>query len=196
MPLILDMPPATDPVTLDEMKEHSRIDSVDEDSGIASLIRAATQKLDGRDGLLGRCLITQVWKLTLDRFAGEIVILLPPCEEIVSIVYVDPKGDEQTLAASEYQAFHLGTPDSARVRPAYGKSWPATRSVPEAVTVRFVAGYGDTAADVPEPLRTAIRMHVGHLYEHRESVMFGSGFVTDTPHGYDELISDYRMWSF
>jgi uncharacterized phiE125 gp8 family phage protein len=47
---------------------------------------------------------------------------------------------------------------------------------------------------VPEPLRTAILMHVAHLYEHRESVTDSNAVVL--PQGYDDLIRSFRTWAF
>lgn len=196
MPLILDTAPVNDPVTLEEVKEHIHVDFNDEDARIADFIKGATQRLDGRDGSLGRCLVTQTWNLTLDRFASEIAIPLPPCQSIDAITYVDPDGVTQTLAPSEYQAFALGTVEGAKVRPAYGKSWPTIRNVPEAVTITFTAGFGDDPEDIPEPIRTAIKMRVGHLFEHRESVVIGSGFITETPDGAEDFVRDHKTWSF
>lgn len=220
MPLILETAPDHDPVTLEEVKEHIHVDFNDEDARISDFIKTATQRLDGRDGLLGRCLITQTWKLTLDRFASEIAIPLPPCQSIDAITYVDPDGVTQTLAPTEYQAFALGTVEGAKLRPAYGRSWPTIRNVPEAVTITFTAGFPTIPAipavpggpgnppdpapipeipaviTVPEPIRTAIKLHVGHLFEHRESVVIGSGFITETPQGYEYHIRDYRVRSF
>ncbi|ESR25253.1 hypothetical protein N177_1770 [Lutibaculum baratangense AMV1] len=185
-----------DPVTLEEVKEHIHVDFNDEDARIADFIKAATQRLDGRDGSLGRCLVTQTWNLTLDRFASEIAIPLPPCQSIDAITYVDPDGITQTLAPTEYQAFALGTVEGAKVRPAYGKSWPTIRNVPEAVTITFTAGFGDDPEDIPEPIRAAIKMRVGHLFEHRESVVIGSGFITETPDGAEDFVRDHKTWSF
>lgn len=197
--LILIEPPAAEPVTLTEVKQHIHVDHSTEDARITDFIRTATQRLDGRDGLLGRCLVTQTWRLVLDRFSPEIAIPLPPCQSIESITYVDQAGDTQTLEPSDYQAIGLGGADPARVRLAGGMSWPATRSAPESVAITFIAGYPDTddeppTTTVPEPLRTAIKMHVGHLFEHRESAMVGA--IAETPQGYDDLIGDYRMWRF
>ncbi|PWR18786.1 head-tail connector protein [Zavarzinia compransoris] len=196
MPLILETAPVNDPVTLEEVKEHIHVDFYDEDARIADFIKAATQRLDGRDGSLGRCLVTQTWNLTLDRFTSEIAIPLPPCQSIDAITYVDPDGVTQTLAPTEYQAFALGTVEGAKLRPAYGKSWPTIRNVPEAVTITFTAGFGDDPEDIPEPIRTAIKMRVGHLFEHRESVVIGSGFITETPDGVEDFVRDHKTWSF
>ncbi|MCK9541372.1 MAG: head-tail connector protein [Novosphingobium sp.] len=194
--LTLDTAPATDPVTLAEVKAHIRVDHTDEDAAIADMILAATQRLDGRDGLLGLCLITQRWTLTLDAFASEIAIPLPPCQSIDAISYVDTDGVTRTLDAGAYQAFGLGSADGAKVRPAYGQRWPAIRNQPDAVAITFTAGFGDDPDDVPEPIRTAIKMRVGHLYEHRESVTIGSGFITDTPDGAEDFVRGFRTWTF
>lgn len=196
MPLTLDTAPANDPVTLAEVKEHIRVDHSDEDDRIAEYILAATQRLDGRDGSLGACLITQTWTLTLDAFASEIAIPLPPCQSVDAITYVDPDGATQTLDAGAYQAFGLGSTDGAKVRPLYGTSWPSIRNQPDAVAITFTAGFGDDPGDIPEPIRTAIKMRVGHLYEHRESVIIGSGFVTDTPDGAEDFVRNFRTWTF
>lgn len=196
MPLILDTAPATDPVTLAEVKAHIRVDHTDEDASVADMIRAASHRFDGRDGSLGLCLITQSWTLTLDAFTAEIAIPLPPCQSIDAITYVDPDGATQTLDAGAYQVFGLGSADGAKVRPAYGTSWPAIRNQPDAVAITFTAGFGDNPGDIPEPIRTAIKMRVGHLYENRESVVIGTGYNTETPDGPEDFVRNYRAWTF
>lgn len=196
MNLILITPPAADVVPLAEAKDHMHVDGSLEDARITGFIKAATAAIDGRDGLLGRALINQVWRLTLDHFPAEIELPLPPCQAVSAVVYVDPEGVLQTLPTADYAVFGLLTIGGARVRPAFGKSWPATRAVPEAVAITFTAGFGPNAADVPEPIRTAIKMHAAHLFEHREAVTIGSGFMKETPAGAEELLRPYRVWSF
>lgn len=196
MALIRITAPASDPVTLEETKDHIHVDHNHEDARIADFIRTAAQRLDGRDGSLGRCLITQTWKLTLDRFPPEITIPLPPCQSVTSITYADPAGATQTLDPAEYQVIGLEGADPARIRPAFGKAWPSFRAVPEGIAITFVAGFGDDPEDVPEPIRAAIKMHVGHLFEHRESVVLGTGFIAEVPDGAADLIRDQKVWSF
>jgi hypothetical protein len=56
--------PPTEPVlTLADAKPHLRVDHNDDDSLITALIAAATARLDGRDGILGRWLRQQTWEL-------------------------------------------------------------------------------------------------------------------------------------
>lgn len=192
--LTIVTPPA-DIVTLADAKAHLRVTGALDDALISGFIKAATQRLDGRDGFLGRALGTQTWKLTLDQFLPTISIPLPPCQSITEIKYVDPVGDLQTMQSIDYQVSGLGGSEPAIIRPAFGKTWPSTMRIAEVISITFVAGYG-LAASVPEPIRNAILMHVGHLYEHRESVTLGTGFITETPHGYRDAITDYRQWAF
>lgn len=198
MSLKLIQAPQADPVTLAEMKQHMHVDYDDEDARISNFILTATRRLDGRDGLLGRALITQDWSLWLDRFPRDAIAMpLSPLQSVTFIKYRRASdGEWQTLAPADYAVYGVASEDRAMIKPAHGKSWPATWPEPEAVEVQFRAGYGDDPEDVPEPLRTAIKMHVGHLFEHRESVVIGSGFIVQTPQGYDDLIVDYRLWSF
>ncbi len=201
MSLILIEPPQSDPATLDEVKQHIRVDHDDEDERIVDFIRTATQHLDGYDGILGRCLSIQTWRLTLDRLAGEIVLPLPPCQEVVSITYKDTAGAIQTMPPATYEVLGLGDSSGARIRPAPGQAWPSVQATPEVASITFIAGYPDDAGSppsstVPEPIRTAIKLHAAHLFANRESVLVGDSGARMLPHGYDGLIQNFRMWSF
>ena len=60
----------------------------------------------------------------------------------------------------------------------------------DAVRIAFDAGYG--AADaVPQAIKQAILMIVAHWYEHRETVVVGTGAV-DIPLGANALLSPFR----
>lgn len=155
-------PPQVEPLTAQEAKLRLNIgDDEVSDDVLDAFITAARQQIDGWDGWLGRSLITQSWRLTLDFFpCDEIRIPLPPLQDIIGINYVDSNGRPIDLDPSEYQILQGGRPI---VRPAFGKCWPHTRDQPDAVTIEFTAGYGDNPEDVPEPIRCAILLQVGYL---------------------------------
>lgn len=111
-----------------------------------------------------RALITQTWVLTLQRFPREIELRRPPVQSVTSIVYVDSAGDEQTLATSEYET-HFPKNGAGVVRPKWGKVWPTTDEVYNAVRVTFVAGYGDGPDDVPQAARDAIKLAVEEAHK-------------------------------
>ena len=70
MPLQLVTPPAEEPVSLAEAKQHLRVDGGDDDLLIGSLITAARQAAETKTG---RQLITARWKLVLDAFPGPLM---------------------------------------------------------------------------------------------------------------------------
>ncbi|HKJ75239.1 MAG TPA: head-tail connector protein [Alphaproteobacteria bacterium] len=177
--------PEIQPVTSAEAKTHLEVDDSDWDTLISNAIKAATQHLDGASGWLGRAIVQQTWDLKLDAFPARITIPLPPLRSITSITYTDPDGDEQTLASSKYQVVGQGGAQQGSIVPAYNESWPETRSIPEAVTVRFVAGYEPTSdsppdyrANVPQPIKQAILLMVADMYAHRETAIVGAAATT------------------
>ena len=62
-----------------------------------------------------------------------------------------------------------------RIMPAVDKEWPTVReSTFDAVTVTYVAGYGDAGSDVPANVLLAVKILVAHWYRLREPVVEGS----------------------
>ena len=47
--------------------------------------------------------------------------------------------------------------------------WPDTYDRANAINIEFVCGYGDDAEDVPASLRAAMLLHIGDLYENRQT---------------------------
>jgi uncharacterized phiE125 gp8 family phage protein len=193
--------PANLAVTIGDVKTHLRIDHSDEDAALSAMIRTATDALDGREGMLGRALLRQRWRLLLDAFppGGVITLPLPPLLSVVSLSYAPADGSSPlTLPPSEYLVDGIGDHGSAAIMPAIGKAWPATARLPAAVSLIFEAGYGDDAEDIPEPIRHAIRLHVGSLYESREAglvTQFSGKAFANLPE-YDRLLQPFRLYSF
>lgn len=184
--------PAVEPVSTSEMKSHSRIDISTDDTLLGTYIKAATQRFEIESR---RALITQTWVLRLDRFptSGSEPILLPrpPVQSVTSVAYIDGDGDSQTWDSSKYVLDSTSEP--GRIYPAYGESWPSTRDIENAVTITYVAGYGDASTDVPQDIIQAIEMLAAHWYEHRESVSMGT-IVTNVPQSWDFLVAPHRVF--
>lgn len=132
---------------------------------ISDLIEGARQ---AAEAAVKRAFITQTWDLRLDAFpaSGELELPKPPLQSVTHVKYYDTTGTLQTLASTEYSVDAPAGPTAqhGRVILGYGKSWPSTHAVPNAVTVRFVAGYGAAGDAVPGGLRTLVRQLVGDLY--------------------------------
>lgn len=180
---------ATEPLTTAEAKRHLRVDDVDADvdTDIAACVKAARLDAEHR---LQRTLITTTWEHTLDAFPcwkDDYTIRLPMGDvlAITSVKYVDEDGVLQTLAADQYQL------SANRLAPAYGCSWPTTRCDLGAVRVRYTAGYSTSAADVPAPIVSWIKLAVADLWDQRSR----SAERPAVPqHFADALLDAYRIW--
>lgn len=193
MALTLSVDPAELPVSVAEAMAHMRIEDAGEVNLVASLLAAAVEHLDGVAGIVGRALVTQTWIWTLDGFPASaedpLEIPLPPLQSVTSIQYVDSDGATQTWAAASYDV--VPTQKLGFVKPAYGEEWPTARDQTNAVTITFVAGYGNAAA-VKAPLKHAIKLLTSHWYENREPVLVGS-IVTPIPMTVDRLLRPFLI---
>lgn len=186
MALKLITAPAENPVDSATVKAHLRVIGSSEDSLIAIYTSAATSALDGPTGLLGRALVTQTWEYVLDSFPSEWIELpLPPLQSVTSIKYIDTDGVEQTLSSARYTVDSASDPGGVVVD---ADGWPETYDTVNAVKIRFVAGYA-SAADVPAPIRAAMLLHIGDLFENRQ---IGTERQVFTNPAYDALTYPYR----
>ena len=194
MTLKLITAPATEPVTSSEAKSHLRVDTTADDTLIGTLITAARQHVENH---LRRALITQTWELVMDAFpAGDVIRLpRPPLVSVTSIKYTDVAGSESTFSSAAYVVDTDST--KGRVVLKSGESWPSdTLAAANGVRVRYVAGYGSAAA-VPNPIRQAVLLLIGTLYENRESVLVAQGVtVAQLPFGVEALLMPYRIFGW
>ena len=167
MTVVVYTAPATEPLTLSEAKLHLRVDVIDDDALITSLIKVARQQAEQE---LRRALITQTIVVYLDAF--DCHIALPPITAVTAISYTDLNGATQTLASDQYLVDLYAEP--ACVTPAYAVIWPATRCQRNAVKVRCTAGWANAAA-VPEAIKQWMLLQIGHWYANREAVGTQSG---------------------
>jgi uncharacterized phiE125 gp8 family phage protein len=192
MPLKLITAPVAEPVALAEQKLHMRVDLADDDGKINALIAAARQRLEIETW---RAFMPQTWELYLDAFPtdSEFELPLAPLASVTYLKYIDQDGVLQTLVAdTDYVVDAISDP--GRIALAYQAAWPATRSVPNAVVAKFVAGYA-TAAAVPASLKLAIQMLASHWYENREPINLGNN-GSELPMTVADLISPYRVRRF
>ncbi|QIM48985.1 hypothetical protein G9Q38_07215 [Pusillimonas sp. DMV24BSW_D] len=193
MSLKVITPPAAEPVSLQEAKLHLRIIAAlsdtathPEDAMIESLIVAARQ---GAEHLTGRALMPQTFELGLDGFVDKIKLPMPPLVSITSLTYVDVAGNVQVLDSADYEVDTYSEPAKI-VRP-YGTFWPATKCQPNAVMIRYEAGYAN-ATDVPSQIKSWMLLRIGSLYSNREDVNVGN-IVTDFKFA-DRLLDAYRTY--
>ena len=186
-------PPTTEPVSLQQAKDHLRLDHDSEDELVARLVSAARQLVESDTR---RALVTQTWDYAVDYdwpseddkrlgAVNRIVLPKPPVQSVTSVKYIDTAGVEQTLASNQYLL------RNGVIEPAYGVTWPSVREQMAAVTVRYVCGYGAASA-VPEQIKHAIRLLVGHWFSHREAVV--SGTMNELPMAVQSLTFPFRSF--
>lgn len=223
MPSILIAAPDDEPVTLDQAKQHCRVDISDDDELISSYITAARQQAEQ---ICRRAFMPQTWKVAFDKFPmpginigsanwygpqwgttpGPLTVLMPngksgyeivmpwaPLIEVTKLEFIDENGALQTLDPSQYKVDNFSEP--ARITPAYGTTWPATRNEINAVLITFRCGYEDINL-IPFPVKQWILLRVGAMYENRESDVLVQRGKIDTLPFVNQLLTPYRVLSF
>lgn len=170
--------PAIEPVTLAEAKAQLRLDTDADDAYVSALIIVARERVEL---FLRRALISQVFEHTLDQFPANghliqatsfIDLPRPPLRSVEWIKYIDTAGNQQTLQPESY-VVDASSNEMGRVALAWNQFWPITRWSINSVVIRFIAGYGDRAEDVPQTIRQGILIEIANLYENREDVVIG-----------------------
>ncbi len=189
MPLILTAGPAVEPVSLDETKEHLRIDRPHEDTLIASLILAARLYVER---VLDLALITQNWSLFLDEWPDTRGVALPlnPVQAVSAVKTYDGSDQSQIASAEGYFLDRASRP--ARLLRRNGSVWPVPRRDANGIEIAFTAGFGETGDAVPAPLRQAILLLVAHWYEVREPVLVDQNRL-EAPLTVAALMEPYRQ---
>lgn len=202
-------PPTSDPVSLDEAKDHLRVTSDLEDGRIAGCILAARVNAER----ITRCTFrTQTIDCTYDSPYGcwpeirrsnghatyygnycqqRLELPVTPVQSVESISYVDGDGSEQTLGDDQWVAVLDRT--VAYIEPAYGVTWPGVRAQSQAITVEVVAGWPDD--QFPEDLRQALLLLTAHFYENRAAVTTGgrAEIPTEVPLALEAILSGYAV---
>lgn len=156
MSLSLVTEPTLEPISLTEAKLHCKVDHTADDALFPTYIQAAREY---GEGATFRAFCRQTFDFKLDEFpydGGALVLPKAPVRSITSITYLDTAGASQTWSSSLYLTDLPSGPKAqrARITPAYGESYPSTRDVINAVTVRFVAGYAGATVTVSSITRT------------------------------------------
>ncbi len=179
----------------DVLKGHIRVDGTHDDALLESY---ATAAVEWYEDAAARSLITATWEARFDCFPGQVgderrgprweraadryAIFLPksPAVAVTSVKYLDGDHVERTIDAADYALDAEAEP--ATIVPALGKTWPAVASDrPGAVRVRFTAGYGTTADEVPHKIQQCLRLLVAHWYDPARGPVVTGTIVAELP---------------
>lgn len=156
--LTLITPATGTPVTAAEAKAWCGVGDEQTDAFMVDLIGTAAELVEDA---LGRAMMPQVWRLSLDSFADPIVLPKGPVTAVASIKYDDPAGAEQTLPPETYAVDLVSDPQCIVLNA--GQSWPVVAATPNPVRVEFTTGY----ETLPKRMKTGVLMTVASLYDDR-----------------------------
>lgn len=188
---VLVTPPADTPVSIADAKTHCRVDHTEDDALIQAYLQAAVGHLDGRAGILGRCIMQQTWRVRLDCWPVDGKLRLG-FFDVTSVVlkYWDADGSEQTVSDTRYYLEQDALGAFLWLRDAFtGPSLDSDR-------VGAISAVVTCAMDPAKPpfaaVCHAIKLIVGHWYENREAVVVGQVDVKTLPLAVDALLAPHR----
>ena len=182
---MLLLPPAAEPLSVAEVKAFVRVTHDDDDDLIAALIAAARSHVEA---LTRRALLTQSWRITLDRWPadGRLRLRTGPLRLLLAAHVVDAAG---VAHAIDLQGFVVDEAADLIAAPRFALPAPGRGVAGIALDVEL--GFGPRPADVPAPLRQALRLLVAHWYENRGIAAIGDS-VAMLPAGVAALLAPYR----
>jgi uncharacterized phiE125 gp8 family phage protein len=158
--------PAVEPITLADMKAYLRVDQDEaaQDDLISGLIKAARLTVEAASR---RILIEQHWRVVLDRWPRDGVILLPlsPLISVDAIRITGATGTVTDLPDDVFEVDALSEPPRIIV-----SGSPEPGRPRNGISIELRAGFGTHADAVPATLKLAIRILVAHWFENRGDV--------------------------
>lgn len=187
-----------EPVSLDDVRTHLRLESTEDDYLLSIYIKAARMYAEN---YTKRSFMPQTFELRIDEFPdGEIIELpRPPLSSAttdVVITYLDASSGNSTTLNSTYYTVDTHS-EPGRVILNYNSIWPDEYDMPQAVRVQYKAGYHyiseSTGGTVPEAIKYWIMLRTAQMYEHREPILIGrDAAIVDLPRSFvDGLLDQY-----
>ncbi len=179
-------PPAAEPVGLAEAKDYLRIGGDGEDGLVGSLIAGARERIEAQVGV---AMISRALRVTMQGWPRGVVerrtVDLPvrPADELVAVRVFDAYGVAEDVTGR----FVLPRGRSARLVWVNGAfPWPGQRV--NGIEIDYSAGFGETADDVAEGLRLAVKRLAAHAYHARDADTIAGPLPADVA----GLISPWR----
>jgi uncharacterized phiE125 gp8 family phage protein len=161
--------PTAEPLDLEEVKLFLRVDDEREDVAIEAMMSAARALVEGHTSR--RCL-TQTIEVAMDGFPARgapILVPLAPVVSISSIKSYATDNTESTFSSANYRLDTHSVPP--RILLDDDAAWPTDLRAESGVLITLVMGYGADGSYVTDvALLHAMRLLIGHWYQHREAV--------------------------
>jgi uncharacterized phiE125 gp8 family phage protein len=139
------------------------------------------------EGVTGRALLAQSWRLVLDDwpYNGQVRLPVTPFRSVTEITAYGADGVGHAVPLAQF----MGEPDRLLL-PGMVVGMPMLRER-QGIEIEYVAGFGTEPDDVPADIRQALLVLVAYWFEHRDAVIIaGSGAVVPT--GFDRLLAGHK----
>ena len=194
------------PVSVQEMKNHLRITQNDFDETLQDYLWVATNKVEN---ILNRALLTTSYQFVLAQrslpFPIANIAIIPLSFTAIHPLMRSVELPRSNNASITNVLYHYTTGSlhaetkwhiNSYIEPAHltfddYEMWSINM---DSVIINYQAGYGDTPASIPNPIRHAIKLYTGLLYSKT-----GDEADVDTSkehRRFMSLLSDYRLFSF
>ena len=185
MTIALITPPSIEPLTLQDVKNHLRIDHDHEDELLMDTLKAARQYVEFSSDQ--KC-ITQMWRQYENKIHTNYTVSLKinPIISVSSVVAFDADGNASTLAPESYDLLRGEDTPTLQLTDSLAPNLAAN-----GFEIDVVAGFGDLGIDVPDTLKRAMLLLVAHWYEFRGAVSPQDQPVS-LPAGFDVLLAQFK----
>lgn len=161
-------PPSTALLQLKDVKSDLQITYNDQDNDILSYMQAAESFLDGWNGFLGRCLITQTWEQKYSDFSRSLYLPLSQVTD-AQVFYTGPDGAEHQIAVDAMELAEVSLGSVILFRNGFVTPQLADSRFP--VRIEMVAGFG-SPDEVPRLIKTAALSIVRSLLDGSDAEHF------------------------
>ena len=153
--------PSPDIITLDQAKDHLKVDVTDDDAMITDMIQAA---IEACEDYTGSVINEAKYEIRFDNFIDNYEFKLSPIYEIVSIGYTDEAGTTQPLLPINYELLPVDKFGTI-IHYTDVDNLPTIKAGTR-IIVNITAGYAD--GKTPKAIQSAIKLIIGDLYENRQ----------------------------
>ena len=121
---------------------------------------------------------------------NQIVLPYAPLDSITHVKYYDSSNTQQTMTENTDYSVHKFINQKGFIEIMDGITYPNVYDRANAIEIKFKAGYGTAASDVPEAIKSAILLIIGFMYEKREDT------VSRLPKASEYLLDPYRFKTY
>lgn len=152
-----------DAVALATVRQHLRLPN-DSDTNDLLAIYTNTARLS-IEKETGFSLLNETWELAIDEqpSSNQILLRQSPLVSVTHIKSYDSSDTESTFSSSKYTVDTV----AGRVFLNDAESWPDSLRQHRSLVITYVAGHS-AESDIPFPIRQALLLYTGELWENRE----------------------------